>query len=103
MTAENEPRERRRGRTRDLTARVSALPDQRPFAQPRLRLPPTEVLSADQVEIIHQASLRLLRDVGLRVLDPETRGIYETAGAMVRERQVTFDQLASGAPVAVNR
>ena len=91
MTAENEPRERRRGRTRDQSARTSALPDQRPFAQPRLRLPPIEVLSADQVEAIHQASLRLLRDVGLRVLDPETRGIYESAGATVRERQVTFD------------
>src|SRR5262245_27238992 len=77
VTAENEPRERRRGRTRDQAARTSALPDQRPFAQPRLRLPPLEVLSADQVEAIHQASLRILRDLGMRVLDPETRGIYE--------------------------
>ena len=91
MTAENEPRERRRGRTREASTRASALPDQRPFAQPRLRLPPTELLSADQMEAIHQASLRILRDLGMRVLDPETRGIYEAAGATVREQQVTFD------------
>src|SRR5215212_6138107 len=79
VTAENEPRERRRGRTRDLTARVSALPEQRPFAQPRLRQAPTELLSADQLETIHLASLRILRDIGLRVLDPETRALYEGA------------------------
>jgi trimethylamine---corrinoid protein Co-methyltransferase len=91
VTAENEPRERRRGRTRDLTARVSALPEQRPFAQPRLRQAPTELLSADQLETIHLASLRILRDIGLRVLDPETRALYEGAGASVHDRQVTFD------------
>ena len=43
------------------------------------------------MEAIHQASLRILRDLGMRVLDPETRGIYEAAGATVREQQVTFD------------
>jgi trimethylamine---corrinoid protein Co-methyltransferase len=91
VTAENEPRERRRGRTREASTRASALPEQRPFAQPRLRLPPTELLSTDQIETIHQASLRILRDLGMRVLDPETRGIYEAAGATVREQQVTFD------------
>jgi len=91
VTAENEPRERRRGRTREASTRASALPEQRPFAQPRLRLPPIELLSTDQIETIHQASLRILRDLGMRVLDPETRGIYEAAGATVREQQVTFD------------
>ena len=91
VTAENEPRERRRGRTREASTRASALPEQRPFAQPRLRLPPTELLSADQIETIHQASLRILRDLGMRVLDPETRAIYDDAGATVREQQVTFD------------
>ncbi len=90
MTAENEPRERRRGRTRDLTTR-SALPEQRRFAQPRLGRPPVEVLSADQLETIHQASLRILRDIGMKVLDAETRAIYENAGASVDGQQVTFD------------
>jgi trimethylamine--corrinoid protein Co-methyltransferase len=90
VTAENEPRERRRGRTRDLTTR-SALPEQRRFAQPRLGRPPVEVLSADQLETIHQASLRILRDIGMKVLDAETRAIYENAGASVDGQQVTFD------------
>ena len=90
MTAENEPRERRRGRTRDLTTR-SALPEQRRFAQPRLGRPPVEVLSSEQLETIHQASLRILRDIGMKVLDAETRAIYENAGATVAGQQVTFD------------
>lgn len=82
---------RRRGRTRDVATRSSALPDQRPFAQPRLRLPPIELLSADEIEAIHQASLRILRDLGMKVLDPETRQLYAAAGATVRDQQVTFD------------
>jgi trimethylamine--corrinoid protein Co-methyltransferase len=82
---------RRRGRTRDASARTSPLPDQRPFAQPRLLQGPTELLSADQIETIHQASLRILRDIGMKVLDPETRGLYERAGATVRDQMVTFD------------
>jgi trimethylamine--corrinoid protein Co-methyltransferase len=91
VTAENERRERRRGRTRDLAARGSSLPEQRPFAQPRLTHGPTELLSADQLETIHHASLRVLRDLGLRVLDPETRQVYASAGATVHDQQVTFD------------
>jgi trimethylamine--corrinoid protein Co-methyltransferase len=90
VTAENEPRERRRGRTREA-ARTSSLPEQRPFAQPRLAHGPTELLSADQIEAIHHASLRVLRDIGLKVLDPETRQVYAAAGATVRDQQVTFD------------
>lgn len=40
---------------------------QRPFGEIRNPLAPVEMISADQVETIHQASLRILRDVGLRV------------------------------------
>ncbi len=49
------------------------------------------MLSADQLETIHQASLRILRDIGMKVLDAETRAIYENAGASVDGQQVTFD------------
>ncbi len=90
MTAENEQRERRRGRTRDASKR-SVLPEQRPFAQPRLTHAPLALLSEDEIEAIHRGSLRVLRDLGLRVLDPETRAVYAAAGAHVNDQQVTFD------------
>ena len=40
---------------------------QLPFAPLRNPYPPMEILSADQVETIHQNSLKILRDIGLRV------------------------------------
>ena len=33
--------------------------------------PPVQVLSEDQIETIHQASLRVLRDIGMKVLSPD--------------------------------
>jgi len=68
-----------------------SLPEQRPFAQPRLLQGPTEILSADQIEAIHHASLRILRDLGMKVLDPVTRDLYAGAGATVRDEQVCLD------------
>ncbi len=44
---------------------------------------PTEVLTAEQVETIHQASLRVLSEVGMRVLNDEARGLFAKAGASV--------------------
>ncbi len=52
---------RRRGRNRAAGSERSRLPEQRPFAQPRMRYAPTEVVSADELEAIHGASLRILR------------------------------------------
>jgi trimethylamine--corrinoid protein Co-methyltransferase len=91
MSNENQSRERRRGRTREASTRASVLPDQRPFAQPRVHQGPTALLSEDQLESIHHASMRILRDLGMKVLDPETRAVYASAGATVRDMQVTFD------------
>ena len=53
--------------------------------------PPTEVLTAAQVETIHDASLRLLRDTGMRVLEPSARQRLERAGCAVIEDRVRFD------------
>ena len=73
MTTEGLTRGRRpRGERRQ----ISSVPEQRPFAQPRLLHGPTNLLSDDQLETIHQGSLRILRDIGMKVLDPETRGLY---------------------------
>ena len=45
--------------------------------------PPIEVLSADQLEAIHLTSLRVLAEIGMKVLSPDARRLYENAGAQV--------------------
>lgn len=68
-----------------------SVPQQRPFAQPQLHQGPTEIVSSDQVEALHHASLRILRDIGMKVLDPDTRTVYARAGATIDGEMVRFD------------
>jgi trimethylamine--corrinoid protein Co-methyltransferase len=75
------PRRRRsggRGRTR---AASEAATEQRPFAQPVRHFEPTRVVSDDELEAIHLASLTVLRDIGIDVLDPDARRLLAQAGA----------------------
>ena len=44
---------------------------------------PLELLSADQVEAIHQAGLRILRDIGVEVLSAAALDLFERGGASV--------------------
>ncbi len=75
-------RRRRQNRsTRDRNA-LSVLP----WRQVRNNLPPIEPLSADQIEAIHHTSLRVLDELGMKVLDGETRSILRDAGARVDEK-----------------
>ena len=75
---------RRRGRDR-AESRGPKLPEQRPFRQPIMRLNHTEVLSADELESIHEASLRILEQTGMEFMCPESRSIMREAGADVDE------------------
>jgi trimethylamine--corrinoid protein Co-methyltransferase len=54
-----------------------------PFHQPRNPLPPLEVVDPEQIEALHDASLRILEDIGLDFLDAETLDLWEQAGARV--------------------
>jgi trimethylamine---corrinoid protein Co-methyltransferase len=49
---------------------------------------PIEQFSADQIEAIHMASLKVLRDTGVKVLSPEARAIYAGAGMTIRDDDV---------------
>ena len=69
---------RRRSGGREAHAR-STLPEQRPWAQPRLRYRPTEVVSADELEAIHLGSLRVLAEIGMDFLDAEAREVLRAA------------------------
>ena len=74
---------RRRGRRGGEGGRRSLVPEQRPWAQPTLRMRPSEVVSEDELEAIHLASLRILRDIGMDFLDGEARRLLAEAGAEV--------------------
>jgi trimethylamine--corrinoid protein Co-methyltransferase len=75
---------RRRGRDR-TESRGPRLPEQIPYRQPYMRLNHTEVVSADELESIHQASLTILERIGMEFMDPESRQIMREAGADVDE------------------
>ena len=64
---------------------------QRPFGEVRNRLRPVELISEDQVETIHVASLRILRDIGLKVDSAVACQLLAAAGADVDGDRVRFD------------
>lgn len=96
------------GATHAVRRRARRVDDHVPQLTPRqLRnpFPPLEVLSADQVETIHAASLGILRDVGVEVLGDRALDILRRAGARVdrTNRRVHLDpglieELVSHAP-----
>ncbi|MES2144084.1 MAG: trimethylamine methyltransferase family protein, partial [Pseudomonadota bacterium] len=61
---------------------------QSPFGQRPRPYAPIEVISADQVGAIHDAALTVLRDIGMRILDPRARELYAKAGAQVSDLMV---------------
>ncbi len=61
------------------------------FGQRRRLYRPIEVLSADQVETIHQAGLTILAELGMRVLDDRARALFRGAGAQVTGEMVRMD------------
>ena len=52
---------------------------------------PTKLISDDQVEAIHNASLRVLAEVGMDFMLPEARDILRKAGAKIDGERVRFD------------
>lgn len=72
-------RRRRAGGRRSAASTVKQLP----WLRLENRYPPLEPLSADQVEMIHDASLRILEELGIEMMNAEARRILEQAGADV--------------------
>ncbi len=68
-------------RRRDAPAAVRAID----YAHLANRLPRAEVFSADRIAAIHETALRVLEELGIRVLLPEARDLYRAAGAPVDE------------------
>ncbi len=82
------------GRARRRPARAtrsSGQLHQRPFGRVTRPYRPIEVLSADHVEALHQAALKVLRDIGMRVLEAGARDRLRAAGAAVEGDTVRLD------------
>lgn len=80
---------RRSVRTKRVAGQIQQLP-WREVVNPFAAL---NIISADEIEQIHRSSLKILRDVGMRVLDDDARRYYRAAGAEVNEssHMVRFD------------
>jgi trimethylamine--corrinoid protein Co-methyltransferase len=83
---------RRRGSARERRT-VGAIA-QRPWKQITYRYPPLELMSRDQVEQLHVTALGILEEVGMKVLAPEARTAFASAGFDVDpdSEVVTFDR-----------
>lgn len=95
----------RRGGRAGKRAGASAAFEQPPFRQLKTPFAPTKLISDDQLESIHLASLRVLKEIGVDVLHDEARRIMKAHGADVRDgsERVRFDsdmilELISHAP-----
>ncbi|WP_315923474.1 trimethylamine methyltransferase family protein [Mesorhizobium sp. SP-1A] len=83
----------RRGGRAGKRSGGSAAFEQPPFRQLKNPLEPTRLVSDDELESIHLASLRVLKEIGVDVLHEEARRIMKAHGADVREgsERVRFD------------
>lgn len=77
---------RRPGRTR-----VSATVPQRPFGPVTRSYAPIEVLSADHIATLHDKALKVLAEIGMRVLDQDARARFAAAGAVIKGETVFLD------------
>ncbi|MDC3086980.1 trimethylamine methyltransferase family protein [Paracoccaceae bacterium] len=82
MTADRLTRGRR-GRRQESANPVPTIV-KRPFEQLKRPYQPVPIISDDQVEHIHQASLKLLSETGLDVLHDDARALMKKAGACGR-------------------
>lgn len=76
MTTTTKPR---RGRTRARQTAVTATFD-RAWRQWRTPYPPIEQFRPEEVEAIHETSLRVLSDIGIKILNDEARELLVKAG-----------------------
>lgn len=68
---------------------AASAPPQRDVNYRQLKNPfqPITVISEDEVQAIHNASLRVLEELGIKILLPEARELFKTAGARVDEAE----------------
>lgn len=78
-------RRRRRGREEAGSAAPARQVDYRNLRNP---FPPMSVFSDDEAEDMHRTALRMLEELGMKVLLPEARRLFAEAGARVEDEMV---------------
>ena len=81
----------RRTRPRARGERVIGSLTQSPRRRQMRRFPPMRIVSDDEVECIHHASLQVLAEIGMDFTLPEARQLLKAAGADVQGERVRFD------------
>ena len=87
-TTKAPPARRGRRRRERAQAQADAGPPQRAWGQIRNPFAPLKAVSDDELESIHRAALTILQEIGMEVLDPESREIFRAAGAEIDGEQV---------------
>src|SRR5262245_38036112 len=84
---------RRRSADRARLRNEPTIP-QLPFQRVRNPYPPLALLSDDQIETIHQASMRILENLGIEVMNDRALALFKDAGAQVDQttRTVRLDR-----------
>ena len=81
----------RRGRSKNVREVTSF--QQAPYGQKKNPFQPMSIFSEDEIESIHQASLKVLCDTGMDIQSPRAVEILKREGAMIGSdgRRVRFD------------
>ncbi|MGB0411670.1 MAG: trimethylamine methyltransferase family protein, partial [Pikeienuella sp.] len=86
---EKEPAKRTKGRARrrarDGSSPVARQPNYRQLKHP---FPQQTMFSDDEIASIHETALRVLEELGVKILLPEAREIFAKAGARVDDDQM---------------
>jgi trimethylamine--corrinoid protein Co-methyltransferase len=77
----------RRGAGSGVKGAINQLPRRRITRQ----FPAMSLISADEVEAIHHASLRVLSEIGMDFMLPEARELWRKAGAKIEGERVYFE------------
>ncbi|MTI06713.1 methyltransferase [Roseibium denhamense] len=85
---------RRSRRRREAGSSGPDLFPQKPFKQPRHVYRPVETVSADELEAIHDASMRVLEEIGIDFLHEDAKQMLKAAGAEIKpgEDRVRMDR-----------
>ncbi|HFC05566.1 MAG TPA: methyltransferase, partial [Rhizobiales bacterium] len=79
---------RRSGRRRSSSGqarKAEPVIQQLPWKQPQFHFPPLELVSSDQLETIHLASLDILKDIGMEIMSADARVLLRKAGVDINE------------------
>ena len=85
MNENNHRRRRRRGQNKCTSLSSPRVPN---YRQLRHAFPPQSIFTLDEVQNIHETALRVLQELGIKVLLPEARDLFAKAGARIHDQMV---------------